>query len=88
MTKAVLPSMLKQNYGRILLISSIAGKEGNAGMVESYSASKAGVIGLVKERCQGIREERRDHRRPGARPPSSPGPVAARRAQVGGSTSS
>ena len=35
------------NYGRILLIASIAGKEGNAGMM-CYSTSKAGVIGLVK----------------------------------------
>jgi 3-oxoacyl-[acyl-carrier protein] reductase len=47
MTKHVLPPMLKQNYGRILLIASIAGKDGNPGMV-GYSASKAGVIGLVK----------------------------------------
>jgi 3-oxoacyl-[acyl-carrier protein] reductase len=47
MTKAVLPSMQKQGYGRILLIASIAGKEGNPGMV-GYSATKAGVIGLVK----------------------------------------
>jgi 3-oxoacyl-[acyl-carrier protein] reductase len=47
MTKAVLPSMLKRGYGRILLIASIAGKEGNPGMV-GYSATKAGVIGLVK----------------------------------------
>lgn len=39
--------MVKRNYGRILLIASIAGKEGNAGMV-SYSTTKAGVIGLVK----------------------------------------
>jgi len=39
--------MLKANYGRILLIASIAGKEGNAGMC-AYSARKAGVIGLVK----------------------------------------
>jgi 3-oxoacyl-[acyl-carrier protein] reductase len=46
-TKAVLPSMKSRNYGRILLIASIAGKEGNPGMV-GYSASKAGVIGLVK----------------------------------------
>lgn len=45
--KAVLPPMVRQGYGRILLIASIAGKEGNAGMA-SYSASKAGVIGLVK----------------------------------------
>lgn len=46
-TKAVLPYMNKNDYGRILLIASIAGKEGNAGM-SAYSTSKAGVIGLVK----------------------------------------
>ncbi len=45
--KAVIPHMLKREYGRILLIASIAGKEGNAGM-SSYSSSKAGVVGLVK----------------------------------------
>jgi len=45
--RAVLPSMLKQNYGRILHIASIAGKEGNAGMM-AYSASKAAVIGMTK----------------------------------------
>jgi 3-oxoacyl-[acyl-carrier protein] reductase len=47
MTQAVLPSMVRHGYGRILLIASIAGKEGNPGMV-GYSATKAGVIGLVK----------------------------------------
>jgi 3-oxoacyl-[acyl-carrier protein] reductase len=47
MTQSVLPSMVRRNYGRILLIASIAGKEGNPGMV-GYSASKSGVIGLVK----------------------------------------
>lgn len=46
-TKYSLKVMLPNKYGRILLIASIAGKEGNAGMV-AYSASKAGVIGLVK----------------------------------------
>jgi NAD(P)-dependent dehydrogenase (short-subunit alcohol dehydrogenase family) len=45
--KAVLPYMLKQNYGRILHLASIAGKEGNAGML-AYSASKAAVIGMTK----------------------------------------
>jgi 3-oxoacyl-[acyl-carrier protein] reductase len=45
--RAVLPSMLKQNYGRILHIASIAGKEGNPGMM-AYSASKAAVIGMTK----------------------------------------
>jgi len=47
MCKAVLPYMVKQKYGRIVNIASIAGKEGNAGML-AYSTSKAGVIGLTK----------------------------------------
>lgn len=47
MSKAVIPHMLKAGYGRICLIASIAGKEGNAGMA-AYSATKAGVIGLTK----------------------------------------
>lgn len=46
-SKYVLPYMLHQNYGRILHIASIAGKEGNAGMV-AYSSSKAAVIGMTK----------------------------------------
>lgn len=46
-SKAVLPYMIKNNYGRILHIASIAGKEGNAGML-AYSASKAAVIGMTK----------------------------------------
>lgn len=44
---AVLPYMLEQKYGRIINIASIAGKEGNAGML-AYSTSKAAVIGLTK----------------------------------------
>ena len=47
LAKAVLPSMLQNNYGRILHIASIAGKEGNPGML-GYSASKAAVIGMAK----------------------------------------
>ncbi|MHA4809145.1 SDR family NAD(P)-dependent oxidoreductase [Flavitalea flava] len=46
-SKFVLPFMLKNNYGRILHIASIAGKEGNAGML-AYSSSKAAVIGMTK----------------------------------------
>ena len=46
-SKYVLPVMLTRNYGRILHIASIAGKEGNAGML-AYSASKAAVIGMTK----------------------------------------
>jgi NAD(P)-dependent dehydrogenase (short-subunit alcohol dehydrogenase family) len=46
-SRAVLPHMLARQYGRILHIASIAGKEGNAGMLP-YSASKAAVIGMAK----------------------------------------
>lgn len=46
-SQAVLPHMLEKNYGRILHLASIAGKEGNAGMT-AYSATKAGLIGMVK----------------------------------------
>tara|TARA_Y100000748_G_scaffold247896_1_gene212553 strand:- start:880 stop:1626 length:747 start_codon:yes stop_codon:yes gene_type:complete len=45
--KAVVPHMIKNNYGRIVNISSIAGKEGNPN-ASAYSSSKAGVIGLTK----------------------------------------
>lgn len=45
--QAVLPAMLAQNYGRVLHIASVAGKEGNAGML-AYSTSKAAVIGMTK----------------------------------------
>jgi 3-oxoacyl-[acyl-carrier protein] reductase len=45
--KASLPHMVKANYGRIINLASISGKEGNAGML-AYSASKAAVIGLTK----------------------------------------
>ena len=47
MTKYSIKVMEKYNYGRILLIASIAGKEGNPFMT-GYSSMKAGVIGLVK----------------------------------------
>ena len=45
--RAVLPHMLSQNYGRIVNVASIAGKEGNPN-ASAYSASKAGVIALTK----------------------------------------
>ena len=45
--KAVLPHLLSRNNGRIIIISSIAGKEGNPGAV-AYGSAKAGVIGLAK----------------------------------------
>jgi 3-oxoacyl-[acyl-carrier protein] reductase len=47
--RAVLPHMLRQDYGRIVNVASIAGKEGNPN-ASAYSASKAGVIALTKSR--------------------------------------
>lgn len=45
--RVVVPGMIDQNYGRILNVASVAGKEGNPN-ASAYSASKAGVIGLTK----------------------------------------
>jgi len=45
--KAIVPHMIKNNFGRIVNISSIAGKEGNPN-ASAYSTAKAGVIGLTK----------------------------------------
>lgn len=45
--RAVVPFMLKNGYGRIVNVASVAGKEGNPN-ASAYSASKAGVIGLTK----------------------------------------
>jgi len=51
--KSVLPYMIKQNYGRIVNISSIAGKEGNPNMVH-YCAAKHGVVGLTKSAAREV----------------------------------
>jgi 2-dehydro-3-deoxy-L-rhamnonate dehydrogenase (NAD+) len=45
--RAVVPQMRQRNYGRIVNIASVAGKEGNPN-ASAYSASKAAVIGLTK----------------------------------------
>lgn len=45
--RAIVPMMLRQNYGRIVNVASIAGKEGNPNAA-AYSAAKAGVIALTK----------------------------------------
>ncbi|NQV56760.1 MAG: SDR family oxidoreductase [Rhodospirillales bacterium] len=46
-SRAVIPGMLKKNYGRIVNVASVAGKEGNPN-APAYSSAKAGVIGLTK----------------------------------------
>jgi 3-oxoacyl-[acyl-carrier protein] reductase len=56
LSKAVLPHMLARRYGRILHVASIAGKEGNAGMT-AYSATKAGLIGMVKSLAKDYVEQ-------------------------------
>ena len=45
--KCVAPYMIKNNYGRIVNVASVAGKDGNA-YASAYSSAKAGVIGLTK----------------------------------------
>ena len=45
--KAIVPNMIKNNYGRIINVASVAGKDGNAN-ASAYSVGKAGAIGLTK----------------------------------------
>ena len=45
--RAIVPNMIKNNYGRIVNIASVSGKDGNAN-ASAYSSAKAGVIGLTK----------------------------------------
>jgi 3-oxoacyl-[acyl-carrier protein] reductase len=45
--KAIVPHMIKNNYGRIVNVASVAGKDGNAN-ASAYSSAKAAVIGLTK----------------------------------------
>jgi len=45
--KCIVPTMIKNNYGRIVNVASVAGKEGNAN-ASAYSSAKAGTIGLTK----------------------------------------
>ena len=45
--KSIVPNMIKNNYGRIVNIASVAGKDGNAN-ASAYSAAKAAVIALTK----------------------------------------
>ena len=45
--KSIVPHMIKNNYGRIVNIASVAGKDGNAN-ASAYSSAKAGILGLTK----------------------------------------
>ena len=45
--RAIVPKMIKSNYGRIVNVASVAGKDGNAN-ASAYSSGKAGAIGLTK----------------------------------------
>ena len=45
--RSIVPNMIKNNYGRIVNVASVAGKDGNAN-ASAYSAGKAGAIGLTK----------------------------------------
>ena len=45
--KCVVPNMIKNNYGRVVNVASVAGKDGNAN-ASAYSSAKAGAIGLTK----------------------------------------
>lgn len=56
LTRAVLPLMLQQGYGRIAVVASIAGKEGNPNMI-GYSSSKAALIGMVKAQGKEYAED-------------------------------
>lgn len=55
-TQAAVPYMLPHRYGRIAHVASIAGKEGNPGMI-GYSATKAGMIGMVKAQGKEYAED-------------------------------
>ena len=45
--KCIIPNMIKNDYGRVINVASVAGKDGNAN-ASAYSSAKAGVIGLTK----------------------------------------
>lgn len=54
--KSVIPVMERQNFGRIITIGSIAGDQGSRG-ASSYSASKAGIVGLTKAAARELAEK-------------------------------
>ena len=54
--KCVVPNMIKNNYGRIVNVASVAGKDGNAN-ASAYSSAKAGAIGLTKSLGKELAEK-------------------------------
>ena len=54
--KAIVPHMIKNNYGRIVNVASVAGKDGNAN-ASAYSSAKAAVIGLSKSLGKELAEK-------------------------------
>ena len=54
--KAIVPHMIKNNYGRIVNVASVAGKDGNAN-ASAYSSAKAGAIGLTKSLGKELAEK-------------------------------
>jgi 3-oxoacyl-[acyl-carrier protein] reductase len=55
-TRAFLPGMLKLRRGRIINLSSIAGRQGTA-MLAAYCAAKHGVVGLTRSLAEELRDE-------------------------------
>ena len=55
-SKAIVPNMIKNNYGRIVNIASVAGKDGNAN-ASAYSSSKAAVLSLTKSLGKELAEK-------------------------------
>lgn len=53
LSKAVIRTMMKKRYGRIISISSVVGKMGNAGQT-NYSAAKAGIIGFTRSLAKEV----------------------------------
>ena len=54
--KSIVPSMIKNNYGRIVNVASVSGKDGNAN-ASAYSSAKAGVLGLTKSLGKELAEK-------------------------------
>ena len=54
--KCIIPNMIENNYGRIVNIASVSGKDGNAN-ASAYSSAKAGVLGLTKSLGKELAEK-------------------------------